>query len=373
MHILSRSATHSGQLERWLGPEAERLSRTMKDWYGPPIAVGNVPGKVFLTKGGDYRGVIDAGMFVTLEDRFEGWCQRLRRGWRAASRSKQLNAGFASLSDILAEASAGKNRHFYFQKTGTTGVTSATSSLWRAGNQPPSGAAPAAAPGGTAQTSATTGGHPFTNPTGGDTQHIVKGEAISNQIGTLLCYDLLFGVNKTMNSTATEAVTGVPTRYQNTTQGNADSIDGNFGFVQVGGTALAATAHNWTTCLYTDQTGVSSTLPSLTGNSSAIVDRLDHPVNQWFAPLASGDTGIKAWTQMQASAAVASGVIWFMIGHPLLFLPHPAANLMFQIDGIMTAFSLVRVFDDACLAVLEVTRNGTTAETVNVHIQTVAG
>ena len=97
-------------------------------------------------------------------------------------------------------------------------------------------------------------------------------------------------------------MTGVPTRYQSSTVTDPDFAGGNFLFVEVGGTALAATSHNWTTCLYRDQDNNDAvTLPSLTGNSGAIVDRLDHPVGQWFAPLATGDYGVKDLNQMQCS------------------------------------------------------------------------
>jgi len=285
-----------------------------------------------------------------------------------------MSAGFASFNDLIAEATAGKSRGFSFQKVGPTGVANVTSSLYRVGAQPVAGAAPAAAPGGTAFVDSDTGGFLFANPTGGDTQHFVRADVTATVTNTLLLYDLIFGVNKTMNSVATEAVTGVPTRYQNITSGNPDSADGNFLAVHVGGTALAATAHNWTVCTYTDQNGnAAATLPSLTGNSAAIVDRLDHPVNQWFAPLAAGDSGIKELDQMQASALVATGVIWFMIGHPLAFLPCPIANMVCTTDGVTTALNLARIYDDAFLSFLEIIRPATTATTYNGLIQTVSG
>lgn len=372
-HALS---THSGRLERWLGTEAcENLSASMKDWYGPPIAVSGVPGKVYVHKGGDFRGTIHNGAFASTLDRMDELCVSLRNRWRRASRSKQLNAGFSSLSDLIAESTSGKRREFFFNKVGPTGVTAATSSLYRVGPQPVAGSAPGNAPGGTAFTDASTGFPPYTNPAGGDTLHFVRAEATATTGGnTLLLYDLLFGVNKTMNSSTTEAVTGVPTRYQSSTGGAADSSEGNFLFIQVGGTALAATAHNWTVCQYTDQGGTTGvSLPSLTGNSGAIVDRLDHPTAQWFAPLADGDTGIKALTQMQCSAAVATGVVWFMIGHPIAFCPCPIANLVCVVDGINTAFNLTRIFDDAALNLLEVTKPSATATTYNLSVFAAAG
>jgi hypothetical protein len=229
------------------------------------------------------------------------------------------------------------------------------------------------APDGDAPTKATLGALYFNNVSP-DTLHFVTGNTTASVIAnTLLLYDRIFQVNKTMASTATEAVTGVPTRYQNTTPGAADFAGGNFLFVEVGGTALAATAHNWTVCLYTDEGGNSSTLPSLTGNSGAIVRRLDHPARQWFAPLANGDYGVKELDQMQCSASVATGVINFVIGHPLAFMSHPVANMVCVLDGINTAFNLVRIFDNAALAFLEVCKPATGATTYSGIITLVSG
>jgi len=366
--------THADRLDRWLGAEkTEHISRSMKDWYGPPVAVAGVPGNVWAVKGGDFRGPIGAGQFLSAVD----WAvMRLKRAFRDSARRQmyQANAGFASLSDLIAEATAGKRREFFYQKGGTTGVTSVTNSLWHLGTQPVAAANAPAAPGGLAPTDATQGAVTFDNVSP-DTRHIVSAWAICEDVGeNLLCYDRLFEVNKTMASVATEAVTGVPTRYQSTTPGAADSAEGNFLFVEVGGTALAATAHNWTVCQYTDQGGTTGvSLPSLTGNSGAIIHRLDHPVSQWFAPLASGDTGIQQLTQMQCSASVATGVINFVIGHPICWIPVPMANIVCQQDYINTAFNLSRIFDDAALAFLEVTKPSTSTSTYSIGLTSVAG
>ena len=361
---------HAQRLERWLGADQiENISAAMVPWYGPPIAVARIPGRVHAVKGGDFVGTLRAHRFSTLAyltfERTARYFKRLNRivGGR-------LNA-FADLNAMVAAAAAGKKRKFPFQKVGTTGVVGVTNSLWGVGNQPAAGANAANAPGGEAPTDATTGAHPFVNPTGGDTMHYLNGYPSASVAGnTLLLYDRIFQVNKTMASTATESVTGVPTRYQGTTSGAPDSAEGNFLFVEVGGTALAATAHNWTTCLYTNQAGTGSrTLPSLTGNSGAIVRRLDHPVAQWFAPLASGDTGIQQLDQMQCSASVATGVINFVIGHPIAFMPCSRANETIPAEG----FSLERIFDDAALAFLEINKPATGATTYNGAFDTLSG
>lgn len=369
------TGTHAGRLERWLGTEAvARVSEAMKNWYGPPVALAGVPGKVFAHKGGDFRGRIAEGAFASalchVEDVTKKFPRVMQR-W-AQKQTSQANAGFTSLGDLIAEASAGKRREWSFQKVGTTGVVAATNSLWRVGNQPAAGAAAAAAPGGTVPTKATTGALSNFDNVSPDTRHFTTAAMLANFANSLLMYDRIFAVAKTMNSTATEAVTGTPTRYQSTTAGADDSAQGNFLFIETG-TVLPATAHNWTTCLYTDQGGAAGTLPSLTGNSANIVNRLDHPTSQWFAPLASGDEGIRTLTQMQCSALVATGAVDFVIGHPIAWLPIPAANVACLVDGINTAFNLARIFDDACLSFLEVTKPATSATTYTGTITTVAG
>ncbi len=363
--------THSQRLERWLGTEkVEHFSRAMRGWYGPPIHLLDVPGSVRVTRDGDFIGPFERGYSGSALDAFDEYLRRLWRGLGKVQHGMAA-AGFADMSDALARASGGFSQLRNFAKVGTAGVVGSSSSLWRAGTQPASGTAPGAAPGGTAFSSSTTGALAFANPAAGTNRLVGADVAASIINNSLLCYDLIFGCNKTMNSTATEAVTGVPTRYQSATATAEDYAGGNFLFVQVGGTALPATAHNRTVCQYTDQDGNSgATLPSLTGNASAIVDRLDHPVQQWFAPLASGDNGIKALTQMQCSAAVATGVIWFMIGHPIGWMSFPVINSILPFDWLTNKRQAPRIFDNACLAFLEFCKPATTATTYSGTLET---
>lgn len=372
--VLRQRSTHAAKLERWLGAEkVEEISAAMRPWYGPPIGVAGLPGAIYAHQGGDFSGALGAHRFASHAD----WlAHRAARAFRRYVRrgGATLHTGFSSYSDLLAEYTAGKRNVWSINKVGPTDVVGASSSLWGLGPQPAAGANASNAPGGDAPTDVTTGALPFTNPTGGDTQHFVRADLLNSVSKTMLLYDRLFQVNKTMASTATEAVTGVPTRYQSTTGGAQDSAEGNFLFVEVGGTALAATAHNWDTTQYTDQGGTTGvSLPSLVGNASAIVRRLDHPLQQWFAPLASGDTGIKALTQMQCSASVATGVINYVIGHPIVWLPIPLANVLFSIDGLRGPLSLARIFDDAALALLLVTNPTTGAGTVTGTLESVYG
>ena len=371
--------THSDRLERWLGADkVAQLSAAMCNrdakWYGKPIAVHGVPGLVYATKDGDFIGAIDAGYEVSAIDRAEDIIRRHHRMQRARmARVRRQSGAIGSLDQALAAYFGGGNRTFSFNKAGTTGVVGATNTLWFVGSQPAAGSAAAAAPGGTVPTDATTGSWAFDNPSSG-TQHFVFGNPIASvAANTLLLYDRLFSVTKTMNSSTTEAVTGVPTRYQSTTAGAADSAENNFLMIECR-TVLAATAHNWTVCTYTDQSNnTGATLPSVTGNSSNIVNRLDQPVGTWFCPLASGDTGIRNLTQMQCSAAVATGAIDFTIGHPIAFMPCGIANFVCEKDGLTTSISLERIFDDACLAFLEICKSATTATTYTGTFTTLRG
>lgn len=371
--------THSDRLERWLGADkvsqiSEAMSNKSAKWYGNPIAVHGVPGLVYATKDGDFIGAIDAGYEMSAMDRAEDIIRRHTRMQRARmARVRRQSGAIGSLDEALAAYFGGGNRTFTFNKAGTTGVVGATNTLWYVGSQPAAGAAAAAAPGGTVPTDATTGSWVFDNPSTG-TQHFVFGNPIASvAANTLLLYDRLFSVTKTMNSTATEAVTGVPTRYQSATTGAADSSENNFLMIECR-TVLAATAHNWTVCTYTDQSNnAGATLPSVTGNSGNIVNRLDQPAGTWFCPLASGDTGIRNLTQMQCSAAVATGAIDFTIGHPIAFMPCGIANFVCEKDGLTTSISLERIFDDACLAFLEICKSATTATTYTGTFTTLRG
>ena len=375
-NLIKRRSVHSGRLERWLGAEKiANLSRHMTEgggkgnnWYGPPINLIDVPGSVWICGDGDFVGDFDRGFFDSASDSL---ARHVRNLWKAAGKplyipdpEPALGVGFPSISDALARASSGFGQTLNGQvaKTGPTGVTGSSSSLWRVGAMPVAGAAGSAAPGGRAPTKATTGAMAFNNPESG-TLHLTGADFAATVVNNaVMLYDRIFDVAKTMNSTATEAVTGVPTRYQSSTPGNDDYAGGNFLFIEVGGTALAATAHNWTTCLYRNQAGTDNqTLPSVTGVSGAIVDRFDMPTNTWFCPLASGDSGIMDLAQMQCSAAVATGAVNFVLGHSIGIMTFPVSVLQLPFDWLTNRRQAPRIFDDAALAMFELPKPSATA------------
>lgn len=365
------------KMERWLGTsEVAAISECFRHWPGPPVALGSVPGNAYVTAGGEFIGHIDVGAELSHLDMAEALVQRAarRRFFRAAHSAKQLGA-FGNLSAVLAAVTAGKMQSPVFQKTDVAAnAVGNTNELWTRGGQPVAGAAGAAAPGGTATTSATAGALGYSNPTNANTGHHLGGWVVASVLGQFLLVDQLFRVAKTMNSTATEAVTGTFSRYQNQTATAGDYIGGNFCYPAVPTTVLPATAHNWTVCQYTNQAGTAAkSFGSGTGVSACVVAGVDLSVNNWFMPLASGDVGVKALTQMQCSALVATGTIDFVVAHAIGLYSNQVANLVTLLDTLTTALSqLTPVYDNACLTFLSLLKQTTTAPSVNGIVAIVA-
>lgn len=360
-------STNPNHLERWLGKGVvEDLATNMRDWYGPPIAVAGVPGRVYATKG-DFIGECRYGAEATWLDYGRDILKRLERRTRLTPALRSyMNVGFSTFTALRLAGLNGTRRTFPFNCTSIsasmTGVNRA-SSQWLSGPIPPAGSAASAAAGGRVPVGDTNGGFLLGAAPTGMNWYFVSGACMGigssalGNTGSLMLYDRLFDVAKTMNSTATESVTGTPSRYQNATASNPAYIGGNFMFPEIF-TTLANTAHNWATMKYTkeDNTTVQS-LPSLTGVAQGGNGMMDMTSGQWFAPLVAGDLGVANITQMQLSASLASGAINWVIGHPIAWMPGPLHNALCDAGGITTSFNFCRIFDNACLSFIEPPRN----------------
>ena len=392
MHKLNRGkSTHSDKLTRWLGAEqVQRISDQTKDFYYP-IPLHGVPGAVYAMPGGDFAGEIAVGAYMTKEDSARVVMKKMLA--KAASKAKQNKAlgmlmdmiraenkaiysvgAFASIDAVIAAYTGGKGQAMNFAKTGVAASAIGNSmDLWTRVGQPSAGAAAAAAPGGTVPTSATTGAMGFRNLGTANTGHYLNWTVSASVINnSLLLYDRIFAVaaGAALTTATSTAVSGVPTRYQSGTSSNQDYIGGNFCFPANPTTVLAATAHNWAVggagpvgMIYLDQASASSNMPVLTGLSACPVGGIDTAAgqNSWFAPLAAGDVGIKALTNMQSSAAVATGTMDWVIGHPIAINACPIANLACLDDGLYTSLNLTEIFDDACLSLIELPKPATNA------------
>jgi hypothetical protein len=256
--------------------------------------------------------------------------------------------GFASLSDLISEATTGGKRQYWpFQQTGSNAAVNTASSLWTVGNIPPVGSTPSALAGGSTCDRTTTGAVGQTNAGGGDTLHVTTGVCQGTTApNTLLVYDRLWHGRPLLNTTSGQTVTYSTPRYATTTS------PGNFAFIEVV-TAISATAHNWT-IVYTDQDGnTAQTTGAVAGVASAPATRIDS-ASLYFQPLATPDTGIRTITSLTLSATLAAGTVNLVHGHPLYFLPclSPSGS-MSVVDGINSAFNLVQVLDSACVCFIE--------------------
>ena len=373
--------THSDRLERWLGKDqVERISREFKDFYWP-VAVHGVPGNVHVMPGGDFTGDIAVGQFMSAKDSAAVTLRKLmNKADLQVRKSKALSnlmdlikaedkrmysvGAFASVDAVIAAYTGGKGQAMNFSKTGVaSNAIGNANDLWTRVGTPAAGGAASAAPGGVAPTAATTGAMGFKNLGTANTGHYLNWTLNASVINnSLLLYDRIFAVVKTMNSTATEAVTGSPSRYQNTVAGAIDYAGGNFCFPANPTTVLPATAHNWTVCQYTDEAGTTSqSFQSIAGVSACVVGGVDLVAGSWFLPLATGDVGVQKLTQMQCSALVATGTIDFVIGHPIAINACPIANMACLDDGLYTSLNLTTILDNACLSYLELPKPATTA------------
>lgn len=265
--------------------------------------------------------------------------------------------GFSSLSDLILEMSGTKQQNLLFNKTGAAGVVGTAAHLWLVGSWPVAGAAGGTTGSGVARTSTSQGAMTYTNPAGGDTMHIIGG-TFHGSVGTqtLVLYDRLWDMTHTMTVDPRSTDGTAPSRYQDSSAA---------GTVLTGEVTTVLPASSPTvTFAYIDQGGNNTTSPANTIRSAAAVNSSPFPLGQWFAQIDSADTGIRAFQNnangIDLSAAMASGVVTWILAHPLAFIPIPVANAPVILDGINSAMNLVRVYDSACLAFLEI-KGATTA------------
>ena len=370
-------STPSQKLERWLGTETvEGISMKMRNWYGPPIPVAGVPGRVYACAGGDFCGPIRGGYFGNL---LEFSAARVRSFLRDVGRPQyQLNAGFASLQALIDDVELyGLGQKFNFYKTGVTQpATSASGWLFYRGPVPVGATAPGATatdPGGTVYTNTSLGGFRQNSDAGTNTTFFISGAGIGNQTasnGSLMLVDYLWDVNLNYNVT-NNPITGVPTRYQTATTAPGNFMSGDTTVV------LGATAAN-IQLTYVDQDGnAAETAPNLAIRINSAVGTIPHTAPVWFIPLNAGDTGLRNATNI-AFTNNNNGYVARMIAHPLAIIPvnqqaATTGQAWSVIDGVNSAFQFERVYDGACLAMMEFYKGGTTATSYTGTIMLASG
>jgi hypothetical protein len=363
--------TNVSRLERWLGPDKVlEISSGMRGWHGAPISLHGVPGNVHVTGDGNFIGECAAGWETSFVDRGQDICRRLKRAIKVASigRATTLHAGLTSLSDIVAEACAGKRQESLFYKAGVAGTTGNHHTLWTAAGQPVAGSIGTAIPAGRQCTQTITGALRL-NYTADDLFIQCASSFSANAGGTLLLYDRLWDGSFNMNSTAVQSITGTLVRHQGVNNpgniGTKGLSDSNFAFVETI-TTLANTAHN-ITLNYQDQTDTArANLDS--GIAACIANRLDHA--SWF--FRTGFS-VSRPTGIQLSDAVATGTADLVVGHPLTWIAHLLALQVCIHDNVNTAFNMRTVDSGTCLSFLEPFKSAAAANTFTGTIVTVSG
>lgn len=285
-------------------------------------------------------------------------------------------AGFTSLSDLINEATVGgKSQYLPFHKIGGTAVANRSSTLWYAAGYPGVGATAAALAGGTNYTRATAGAlGPQRNATGGDQLHLIGVEGTTNVLGKgVLLYDRIWAGEPTVTTVGNQTVTMTPLRYATT--GASGTSLGNFVFAEVRTTMGAATP-TLTMTYVDDQGSAAEAAATVTMISGAVAPTFLYgsaTLPNQFIPLNTGDAGVSDITIWAQSASAVSGAYAVVLGHPLMYIPGVAANMGYIRDGINSAFSMQRIYDDACLALLEFPHPSTTATTYTGLITAVSG
>jgi hypothetical protein len=288
---------------------------------------------------------------------------------------RTMGGAFTSLSDLIAQATSGKQQTLNYSKVGVASVAGAAEVGWGLTGMPGAGANPSALTAGNVPTNATAGSLAQTDPAGADTLNLTTISMTPyGNAALLILYDRIWHAALNTNSASQQPITGTPTRY-NTVDTTAV---GNFCFPYVRGTGtnLAATAHNHSTgCTYVNQhNAAAAAFVAQTGVSGCTYGRVDLATftGQWFMPLNTGDTGMLSLTNWQLSAACATGQLDIAMGHPLAYVPMPASGVGAVLDGINSAFNLIQIQTGACLDCIWI-RPATTATSVTGQIVVVSG
>jgi len=355
---------HASRAERWFGADLyDRLLRVNHYW---PIPVLGAAGPVYAYRG-SLLGQSWGGQFASMLD-----CAR--DVWRRAARpSSTLCMGFASLADLRSEAwnSAGsalggqwgKYQFAHFHKSVSLTVAGVTASMARTSGIPAGNATAAAfgageSPDGSTATPA--GLSPLMEDApGGETKHLAGATFSVSSTSAHLCllYDRFYQGNWNV-ATTPQAVTGTPTRYQDTTS------KGAFVSAEVSTVLGAATAALDLTYVDQDGNAAEATATDPTTIASCPVDRAPWgtaAIPDWHWALNAGDTGVRAITNLAAGAAI-TGNLNVFIGWPIVLLPTPSVtDEQFEFNCINSMFNMRRLYDKAALQELAIWQSTTSA------------
>lgn len=201
---------------------------------------------------------------------------------------------------------------------------------------------------------------PIFNPGGSDKKYLLTfGMIAAQQINMMILCDLQvqggsFRLTVTTAETVAAPVTITRTYYSPLGAGNY------IVFVTTTGASATATT---LTVTYVDQDNNAAQTTTISGPATATIANQLWPDTSAttpmpFFPLATGDYGVRSFSQTQSSVALAAGALAGLIVAPLMFMPGVAANAYIerdstvQIDGLTELVNLSQVVGALVLMML---------------------
>lgn len=256
-------------------------------------------------------------------------------------------ADLSQLINTLTGGTAAKEQLWFYQDNrqgaaaGAASVAQRYTSMWTF-NTSPGGTG--AAPGGTARnpTNATTGALAITDPGGGRQKYLVGAMVQCSQVGAYLLYDRLADISGLSGTTTTaQTITGLSvSRYTGT-----ESV-GNQIWLEIN--TLIGTTATTVTVEYTNQDGTTGQISQAVAIGGT---GLREATRMIPVPLASGDTGVRAVTNIDLLATTGTaGDIGVVIARPLLNIPIGLAASAVAVDCVTQLPSLPEIKTDAAIA-----------------------
>lgn len=261
-------------------------------------------------------------------------------------------AGFSTVAQVAAAAitqSVSLQKIPWLKKLPATSVANILNSFWQGAGLPGAGSLPTSGVGnGRVCTSSTTGALPMVNAPTNETLHLVSFEAgvssVSTVYGGILLVDRICDVQLAHNE-PTNTITGCTATSRLPAASAAEA--GGLIFCEV--TSAFSGASNTLTFGYTNQDGNAATSGNVVTVASAAQGRTIS--NDFFVPLASGDSGARAITSVTLVSGSATGSFLATIVRPLCYLPTFGAQNM-EKDCALETVAMDRIYDASCLSFL---------------------
>lgn len=256
-------------------------------------------------------------------------------------------AGFTSYDQIIESLSSlGKGQEIWFSKNTTSHAVGTLTSMWAYSGLPAAGGYGGTPLTGRACDNTTTGALSFMDAGGSETLHLIGISAMPTvaSMGTLILYDRVMDI-PSIDATTTSAQSITTASFPRYADGAGLRM-----FLEV--TTALGTGTGAAVIKYTDQDGNAGvSTPSFSTVASSSVNKVAHGPQPWI-PLAAGDTGLQAVSEIQFSVAHSTGALNLVVARPLAMVPVFTAAGLTERDFVLQMPKLPEIPDGAALAFL---------------------